>query len=191
MANDKSGSQAAASVTASSQDAILIAAAADAATAQVANAGQAAGVTIVKATSGQTVSVACKLPNGLHLDIVATPGLPVRRVSVRGSNAGAVGMNGQRAFPDAIAVAGFGVTPGVPKQFWEEWLRLNQHTAVVQKGLIFAYEQVESTISRAKELGKLTTGLEGLDRDKPGLGIDSKNARLQPFDNKEPSVLSG
>ncbi|CUJ66514.1 hypothetical protein NAT65_26045 [Achromobacter xylosoxidans] len=101
-----------------------------------------------------TVTVACKLPNGLILDI---PGAK-EPVVLNGAN-----------HPDAIA--GHGLTE-VPADFWEAWTKLYPDFQPLKKELIFAQGGERSAISKAKERKGEKSGLEGLDPDKPGKGLE-------------------
>lgn len=100
-----------------------------------------------------TVTVACKLPNGLILDI---PG--AKSITLMGSN-----------HPDAIA--GHGLTE-VDAAFWEAWTKLYPDFQPLKKELIFAQSGERSAVSKAKERKGEKSGLEGLDPDKPGKGLE-------------------
>lgn len=104
-----------------------------------------------------TVTVGCKLPNGIHMDF-HTPGKPLRRFTLRGSNASRV-------------VGGFGITHDVPKDFFDEWMKVNAELPAVKNGFIFAMKDKESVESRAKEMAKEKTGLERLDPKQTPKGI--------------------
>jgi hypothetical protein len=98
------------------------------------------------------ITVGCKLPNGLHLDVGGV------RVSVKGTNASSL-------------VGGHGITPGVDKAFFDAWLAVHKDSAVVKKGLIFAHEKENSAQAMAKERARNKSGLEGIDPNKPAPGI--------------------
>ncbi len=100
-----------------------------------------------------TVTIACKLPNGLILDI---PGAP--SITLNGAN-----------HPDAIAGHGF---TDVPADFWEAWTKLYADFQPLKKELIFAQGSERSAVSKAKERKGEKSGLEGLDPDKPGKGLE-------------------
>lgn len=100
-----------------------------------------------------TVTVACKLPNGLILDI---PGAP--SVTLKGSS-----------HPDAIA--GHGLTE-VDAGFWDAWTKLYPDFQPLKKELIFAQGGERSAISKAKERKGEKSGLEGLDPEKPGKNLE-------------------
>lgn len=104
-----------------------------------------------------TVTVACKLPNGLILDI---PGAK-EPVLLRGAN-----------HPEAIA--GHGLTD-VPTEFWEAWTKLYADFQPLKKEMIFAQGSERSAASKAKERKDEKSGLEGLDPEKPAAGIKPEN----------------
>lgn len=112
-----------------------------------------------------TVTVACKLPHGLHLQL---PGHP--RVTVRGNaeprGADLVNYRGKPI------EAGYALTHGVDAAFWAQWLKLHEKMDIVAKGFIFAHAQTQSVKSHAREYEGLMSGLEPIDPDKPGKGLE-------------------
>lgn len=104
-----------------------------------------------------TVAVGCKLPHGIHMDITRE-GKPRERFTLRGVNS-------------ARVIGGFGITEGVPKEFFDEWMRQHKDHPAVKQGLIFAHAQPRSVEDMAIERKELKTGLEGLDPEKPAPGI--------------------
>jgi hypothetical protein len=110
-----------------------------------------------ESNSTETVTIGCKLPHGLILDLTI-PGQTPRRVRIRGRNA-------------ARVIGGYGMTPGVPKAFWEEWRKKNAALAFVKNDLIFAEADRASAVDHAKDNERLTTGLEAIDPNNPGKGI--------------------
>lgn len=102
------------------------------------------------------VSVACKLPHGLILEL---------------PNAEPVRLNGAN-HPEAIA--GFGIT-AVDKDFFEAWKTAHKDFAPLVKGLIFAQDRADSIRAEAKDKAALKTGLEGLDPEAPAPGIQAEN----------------
>ena len=110
-----------------------------------------------KSSGTATVTVGCKLPHGLQLD-VTKPGEPVRRFRVRGKNS-------------ATVIGGFGITEGVPKDLWDEWQHRNRSMDYVKRGMIFAMGDAASTRDKAKDLAELKTGFEEIDPTKAAPGI--------------------
>ncbi|WP_233874057.1 hypothetical protein [Paraburkholderia adhaesiva] len=109
---------------------------------------------VAPAPSGDTVTVACRLPQGLHLDIIRH-GEVRRRVTLNGANS-------------PRAVAGFGITEHVPRAFFEQWLVEHQELPAVKHGLIFAHKQKASVEDQAGERGEVKSGLDPMDPKKPG-----------------------
>ena len=104
-----------------------------------------------------TVTVACKLPNGLVLDI---PGAKAP-VVLNGAN-----------HPEAIA--GHGLTE-VDADFWAAWTKLYSDFQPLTKEMIFAQGSERSAAAKAKERKDEKSGLEGLDPEKPAAGIKPEN----------------
>lgn len=110
-----------------------------------------------------TVTVACKLPHGLHLDLKGR-----ERVTVRGT-----------AVPFGTAahdIGGFALTPNVDADFFAAWLEAYKNLEVVKRRLIFAYPKTQDATAQALELRDERSGLEPLDPDKPGAGIERVSA---------------
>jgi hypothetical protein len=100
--------------------------------------------------NAETVTIACKIPMGLHLDI-ALPGEgeDFERVTIAGSN-----------HPEAVC--GYGMTR-VSKDFAQEWLTTNARHPAVAKGLVFMHKDERSARSEANEKKELRSGLEGIE----------------------------
>ena len=130
--------------------------------------------------TGDTVTVACKLPHGivLHREVKKS-----RTVNVLGG--------GQRdefyfeRVPDSEVrvygtarvvghapltriVCGFALTQGVPKETWDQWRAANKDMPAVKNGLIFAYPTTALAADAAKDPDnkKLRSNLEPLNPDK-------------------------
>ncbi|SAL55022.1 hypothetical protein AWB70_04691 [Caballeronia cordobensis] len=104
--------------------------------------------------SSETVTVACRLPQGVHLDIVKHGELR-KRVTLNGANS-------------RDAVAGFGITEHVPKAFFEQWLADHQESPAVKNGLIFAHKRKASVEAQAEDNTDLKSGLDPMNPKKPG-----------------------
>jgi hypothetical protein len=98
------------------------------------------------------VTVGCKLPHGLHLDVAG------QRITLLGTNASNV-------------IGGHGITENVDKELFEKWLSDNKDSAAVTGGFIFAHGKVENVKAEAKEKKANKNGFEGLDPAKPAPGI--------------------
>lgn len=104
-----------------------------------------------------TVTVACKLPNGLIMDI---PGAK-EPVHLKGAN-------------HEDAIAGHGLTE-VDADFWDAWTKLYADFQPLRKEMIFAQGSERSAAAKAKERKDEKTGLEGLDPEAPAAGIKPEN----------------
>jgi hypothetical protein len=131
----------------------------------------------------KTVTVACKLPNGLVLRLFDWKehdepilGGGARRVKAAHPrpetvtvNGNAAPMNGQ---PQSYTIIdahrrgdGFGLTHNVDAEFFAEWLEQNKDAPYVKEGLIYAYADMGDVASKSRELEKVKSGLEPLDPD--------------------------
>jgi hypothetical protein len=109
-----------------------------------------------------TVTVACKLANGLCLDLKGR-----ERVIINGS---AVPF-GMPSHPD-----GYALTHGVDADFFVEWLSLYKDMDAVKKRFIFAYPKAADASAAAREMRDEKCGLEPLDPDNPGRGLERVGA---------------
>jgi hypothetical protein len=123
--------------------------------------------------STNTVTVACKLPNGLilHLDKRESYNEPVmgggtRKTSRAVRMEGTVTLNGYAhkfgEMPAFVIAGGFALTPNVPEEFWDEWLKQNGESDLVKNGLIFARAKADVAGDEAKEKQDLASGLQPL-----------------------------
>jgi hypothetical protein len=109
----------------------------------------------------QTVTVGCKLPHGLHLDLNG------KRVTLAGANSSSI-------------VGGHGITENVDKEFFDRWMALHKVSAAVKNGLIFSHEKTGNVKAEAEEKKKNKTGFEGLDPKAPAPGIKpDENMKLK------------
>jgi hypothetical protein len=133
--------------------------------------------------TGDTVTVACKLPAGLIIrgmrpDVRMVPVLggghreekywkeDGRRVEILGN---AKPQNGE--FKTRVE-GGYALTHGVPKDLWEQWLDANEDQPMVQKGLIMAFGSVEDAAGFGRDNRAIRSGLERLNP-----AGDSRNPR--------------
>jgi hypothetical protein len=125
-----------------------------------------------------TVSVACKLPNGIfiHADILEDFDEPVmgggyrttKRAVKKGEPIliyGNVAPHGE--VPKAPIVAGYAVTHNVDADVWFAWLKSNEHSPIVKNKVIFAYEKPDMLNGAAKEHQAVKSGLERIDPVNP------------------------
>ena len=129
-----------------------------------------------KNVSGSTVTVACKIPQGLVLRVFKMVdqfepilGGGQRKFEQAMAYGEVVEINGPaREFGrDARAPIsnGFALTFGVPKDFWDLWASQNASLPAVKEGLVFAHSKTESATGMAKDREDLITGLEPLEQD--------------------------
>ncbi len=75
-----------------------------------------------------------------------------------------------------LIIGGYGITSGIPRVFWEEWLRTNANSHIVKNGLIFAMDSDAAVRKRAAEGAKLRSGLEPIDPAAPNTAAPDMRA---------------
>lgn len=125
------------------------------------------------AASATTCVVGCKLPHGLHLDLVNKDGQNVR-YTLKGANA-------------ARIVGGYGFTDGVPTEFMTEWLKVNANHPAVKAGAIFIHNSTKGAEARAREGRDIRTGLEALDpvREAKARGLELDPAAIASYEKQK------
>lgn len=124
-------------------------------------------------TSGDTVMVALKHPTGIVIEAFVgseayepVMGGGQRKVKVFRPAGKRYTVNGNRypfgTMPSYKIIAGYALTPGIPKDVWECWLSQHQDMPLVQNHLIHAHESVEYASDQAKDGQALRSGLEPL-----------------------------
>ena len=104
-------------------------------------------------TTGDTLTVASKLPMGIVVDHAG------QRLLLIGSNAPG-------------SVAGFGLTPGIDADWFASWMAANQDFEPIRNGLIFANAKPADAAAQATERTAIVDGFEGVDPTKPAPGLD-------------------
>lgn len=148
------------------------------------------------ATATPTVTIACKMPNGLILrlfDMIdgsePVMGGGTRSVKVAQEVSERVVIHGfshpQNAAPKALIVGGYALTSGVSKEFWDRWLKDNANTAIVKNRLIFAHEKQDNTKAEAREKKETRSGLERLDPKKLPKGIQRSDLMPKVAETEE------
>lgn len=126
--------------------------------------------------SGEKVTVACNMPHGLRLRLfemvdfeedVMGGGKKVGKIASQiGED---VIINGNSLpfghIPDYRIVAGFALTEGVSKDFFDEWLRQQADLPAVKNGLIFAMPNETEASAKAKDFKGLRSGMERLSQE--------------------------
>lgn len=132
--------------------------------------------------SNETVTVACKLPNGLRLrifdmrktqELVMGGGSRDVKQAFELPTAYTVYGNShpQNAAPGCPILQGFALTHGIPKDFWDKWHEQNKTSDLVTRGLIFAHEKADVVNAQAEEKKAVRSNLERLDPNKLPKGI--------------------
>jgi len=133
--------------------------------------------------SSGTLTVACKLPNGLILrtfDMVDTHEqgpLQSRTVKMARYTGQSFKINGNSFAQNKAPMFGqmenhgFALTHDVPADLWNKWLEQNKDAEIVQRGHIFAHGDGRSVRAEANEKKAEKTGLERLDQKKTPRGI--------------------
>lgn len=122
-------------------------------------------------TTGETVTVALKHPTGIVIQAQVeyenhepVMGGGTRPVKVWRGAGKQYTLNGN-AFqigdvPNCLIVAGYAMTLAVPKDVWENWLKLHPDHPLVESGLIYANERSSHAEGHAKDGAELRSGLE-------------------------------
>lgn len=103
--------------------------------------------------STTTVTVGCKLPNGLICELGKIGDEDYKAVVLNGSN-------------NALVHGGYGLTPGVDASFWTAWVKQKKRLSFVAKGMVFAQGDLASAQDHAIDLSTVKTGFESLDPHK-------------------------
>ena len=152
--------------------------------------------------SARTVTVCCKIPNGLQLQLQKqekryedTRDGPIARPYF--AKFGKVYHVHGPAYPTGTVpkgyprppeiVGGYALTHNIPVEFWEQWVEQNKLAPYVvapdgaEHGMIFAYASHRDAVSACREYEELLSGMEPLstDEDKNGKLIDSRLPRPQ------------
>lgn len=67
---------------------------------------------------------------------------------------------------------GYALTHNVEEDFWNQWHKENKAIPFVKMGMIFAAPKSLDARAMSKERKGLKTGIEPLDPEKPGTGIE-------------------
>ncbi len=150
------------------------------------------GESVVKRTSKATVTVACKMPNGMILQLCKPM---VHREPILGGGAREVTqwhpygpkvkVHGPArpfgAAPATRVVGGYALTSGVPADFFAEWLEQHKEDAVVVNKMIMAHGNPNWIAGWAKDHRTLQSGLQPLK-----VGLEGKGAIADPRVPKKP-----
>jgi len=156
----------------------------------------------IPSTTGETVSIACKLPNGLIMRVfdMVEASEPVlggghrasKMAQMRGEPVviyGNASPYGER--PQNDVLHGYAITSGVSKEFWELWLEQNKDSALVKNRIIFASDYKDTNVSvedEAKDHLDTRSGLEALERDSRGNMTDRRIQRRIATADEQPKA---
>lgn len=143
--------------------------------------------------SGQKVTVACKVPNGIVIrafewneEDVPVFGGGVKRSRVARPTGDQVVINGPAypfgQIPPYTIVGGYALTDNVDAELWDLWLEQNAKSALVRNKQIFAYDKPEMAAGAAKEHASVRSGMEGIN---PGV-VKDKDGKERPADPRMP-----
>ena len=100
----------------------------------------------------KTVTVGCKLPNGLIIEVGG------QSVELNGANASNI-------------IGGHGITYDVDADLFNAWLEAHQDRDMVKNGFVFAHDKAADTKAEAAEKANNATGLEAVDPNAPNGGV--------------------
>lgn len=135
-----------------------------------------------RATGTDTVTIACKLPNGLilHIDDMvdtaeATPNgiITTKRAVAREQkytlNGFAIDIDllKKNNGLDKIVTSGYALTSGIPRDFWEAWLHQNKDSLLVKNHIVFAASNETEVRAVVREHKNTRSGLEPINPDNP------------------------
>lgn len=149
-----------------------------------------------------TVTVACKLPNGLLLrvfqkvqDTELVMGGGARTIERYEQVGDTVKINGVAVafgkMPTCEMAGGYALTHGVDTEFWSVWFEQNKSSMLVKNKIIFGFESPERAKRHAEANLKVKSGLEPLDPFNPPQGLrqikpaDEMKDRLTPPEIRE------
>lgn len=100
----------------------------------------------------KTVTVGCKLPNGLIIEVGG------QSVELNGANASNI-------------IGGHGITYDVDADLFNAWMEAHQDRDMVKNGFVFAHDKAADTKAEAAEKANNATGLEAVDPNAPNGGV--------------------
>jgi len=138
-----------------------------------------------------TVTIGCKLPGGLVIEVgykVEATGADgkkftklqktdkYRRVVLKGWHSGV---------PDGVIVLANhqpkpGITRGVPKEVWDEWVKEPSHASLVEQGIVFVATNEADLQAKILDARKAKSGLEAREGDKLVQGVERADFQKSP-----------
>lgn len=68
-------------------------------------------------------------------------------------------------------VLGYALTPNIPREFWDRWVKQHAKAPYVMSGMIYAFESTQDITAKAREMEGVASGMEPLERGKEN-GVD-------------------
>jgi hypothetical protein len=140
---------------------------------------------VLPEASNKTVCVACKVPNGIFLQIwdMVDDDVPVMGGGVktikRAQSAGPKIFVRGPAAPKGVRLpnifGGYALTPNVPLEFWERWKDQHADSMLVKNNMVFAHEKPRTAADWAKEHRSQKSNMEPLTP-----GTDAKGRNIDP-----------
>jgi hypothetical protein len=145
--------------------------------------------------AGETLTVACRVPNGLVLQVFGSEDWqeplmgggykPVQRAFVR-HDMGRVTLNGPARKIGADTPYeirhGVGLTHGVDAALFNAWLEQNKDSDIVKKGLVFASPKPRDVVAQAKERRGEKSGMEPIDPNNLPPEFQRRTSRITTAD---------
>lgn len=152
---------------------------------------------ISSAEKASTVTVACKVPNGILLRVFREEksqepvlGGGWREVKRSVPVGDPIHISGPAVpygeAPKTKIEHGFALTFGVPADVWKVWLEQNADSDMVRNGLIFAQAKDDGAVAKSKEMSGEKSGLEPLNP-----AMTTKNGQTVPVDPRYPKRANG
>ena len=104
--------------------------------------------------SAKTVSIACKLPQGLTVHLLTENGEAGPIVKLHGANS-------------PFNIAGHGITQNVPVEHWEAIQKQHGHALWLKNGFVFANSNGDDLQEEAGDKVKQKNGFEPIDPNAP------------------------
>lgn len=148
-----------------------------------------------------TVTVACKLPNGIILQLfdmveqeeVTLAGARTIRKAMPNFDREPVHIKGCSSplGSPILLVGGYALTYGVDAQFLAEWMRQHADSDILKSRLLFAHEARDYVEDKAKEQRELLSGLQPMRKSEDGGDPrDPNRKKLKTFDPKDDAVAA-
>lgn len=127
-----------------------------------------AGPTVVTESRSASVTIGCKLPHGLIIEIGTPEDEGYVSVTLKGGNSSAI-------------IGGYGLTR-VSADVWAEWVRTHKFFPALRNGQLFVTPSEPDAQGEAVTRANVKTGFEGVDPENPpaefGIQPDRDHLRM-------------